>query len=183
VSEGAPVSYQSVCSRSTDSGKWHAYQVKWRAHQKRPFTKVFEFRTKTPESGDPERNGLWRAIFRPQFHSPKAFISPTHAASQHRKTISDQCLKPCWKNRLTLKLWRESPESERKSPTIPPPHHQGFWRKDRKYSGISEPTQGREHVCGKGSGVPYGIRTRAANVKGWCPRPLDERDKAGRRAQ
>ena len=25
-------------------------------------------------------------------------------------------------------------------------------------------------------GVPYGIRTRAANVKGWCPRPLDERD-------
>ncbi len=30
----------------------------------------------------------------------------------------------------------------------------------------------------KGLGVPYGIRTRAANVKGWCPRPLDERDAA-----
>ena len=28
----------------------------------------------------------------------------------------------------------------------------------------------------RGNGVPYGIRTRAANVKGWCPRPLDERD-------
>src|SRR6185312_12580839 len=25
-------------------------------------------------------------------------------------------------------------------------------------------------------GVPYGIRTRVTNVKGWCPRPLDERD-------
>ena len=26
-------------------------------------------------------------------------------------------------------------------------------------------------------GVPYGIRTRVAAVKGRCPRPLDERDK------
>ena len=25
-------------------------------------------------------------------------------------------------------------------------------------------------------GVPYGIRTRVTNVKGWCPRPLDEGD-------
>ena len=30
-----------------------------------------------------------------------------------------------------------------------------------------------------GPGVPYGIRTRVTNVKGWCPGPLDERD-AGR---
>ena len=29
-----------------------------------------------------------------------------------------------------------------------------------------------------GNGVPYGIRTRVTNVKGWCPRPLDERDMA-----
>ena len=26
----------------------------------------------------------------------------------------------------------------------------------------------------KGSGDPYGIRTRVAGVKGQCPRPLDE---------
>ena len=25
-------------------------------------------------------------------------------------------------------------------------------------------------------GIPYGIRTRVAAVKGRCPRPLDERD-------
>ncbi len=73
---------------------------------------------------------------------PKASISPTHAAPQHKKTISDQRVKPCWKNRPTLKLWRETLDSERKSPTIPPPHHQGFWRKARKCSGISKPTQG-----------------------------------------
>ncbi len=24
-------------------------------------------------------------------------------------------------------------------------------------------------------GSPYGIRTRAATLRGWCPRPLDER--------
>jgi hypothetical protein len=28
------------------------------------------------------------------------------------------------------------------------------------------------------TGVPYGIRTRVTNVKGWCPRPLDERDRS-----
>ena len=28
------------------------------------------------------------------------------------------------------------------------------------------------------TGVPYGIRTRVANVKGWSPGPLDERDGA-----
>ena len=36
------------------------------------------------------------------------------------------------------------------------------------------------NFVGHENGVPYGIRTRAANVKGWCPRPLDERDKAER---
>src|SRR5215472_3134034 len=28
------------------------------------------------------------------------------------------------------------------------------------------------------SGVPNGIRTRVTNVKGWCPRPLDDGDEA-----
>ena len=80
--------------------------------------------------------------FPPPVPLPQASISPTHAAAQHKKTISDQRVKPCWKNRPTLKLWRESPDSERKSPAIPPPHHQGFWRKARKYSGESKPAKG-----------------------------------------
>ena len=29
-------------------------------------------------------------------------------------------------------------------------------------------------------GIPYEIRTRVNNVKGWCPWPLDERDICGR---
>ena len=57
---------------------------------------------------------------------PQASVSPTHAAPQHQYIILDQRIKPCWKNRLTLRLWRESPDSERKSSTIPPSHHQGF---------------------------------------------------------
>ena len=28
----------------------------------------------------------------------------------------------------------------------------------------------------KNDGIPYGIRTRVAAVKGRCPKPLDERD-------
>ena len=31
---------------------------------------------------------------------------------------------------------------------------------------------------GCGSGIPNGIRTRVAALKGRCPRPLDDRDKA-----
>ena len=30
-------------------------------------------------------------------------------------------------------------------------------------------------------GVPYQIRTGVVTVKGWCPRPLDERDLFGTR--
>jgi hypothetical protein len=58
--------------------------------------------------------------FLPPVPFPPASISPTHAAPQHNKVHSDQHVKPCWKNQPTLKLWRESPDSERKSPTIPP---------------------------------------------------------------
>ena len=78
----------------------------------------------------------------PQVLFPQACILQTHAAPQHNKTDSDQCVKPWWRIRPTLRLWRESPDSERKSPTIPPSHHQGFWQKARKCSGISKPTQG-----------------------------------------
>jgi hypothetical protein len=35
------------------------------------------------------------------------------------KTISDQRVKPCWKNRPTLKHWREFAGSERKRRNIP----------------------------------------------------------------
>jgi hypothetical protein len=45
------------------SGKWGSNQGKCRPPGNRPFTKVFEFRTKMPKSGGPERIGLWRAIF------------------------------------------------------------------------------------------------------------------------
>ncbi len=31
----------------------------------------------------------------------------------------------------------------------------------------------------KKNGIPYGIRTRVAAVKGRCPKPLDERDASG----
>jgi hypothetical protein len=81
-------------------------------------------------------------IFPPPVPFPQASISPTHAASQHNEISVNQYVKPCWKNRPTLKLWRESPDSERKSLVIPPSHHQGFWQKARKYSGISKPTLG-----------------------------------------
>ncbi len=33
------------------------------------------------------------------------------------------------------------------------------------------------------NGVPYGIRTRVTNVKGWGPGPLDERDSAALRSE
>jgi hypothetical protein len=41
------------------------------------------------------------------------------------KTISDQRLKPCWKNRPTLKLWREFAGSEKKRRNVAPMRHQG----------------------------------------------------------
>lgn len=37
----------------------------------------------------------------------------------------------------------------------------------------------QSHRCDQGFfrlGIPYGIRTRAATLRGWSPRPLDERD-------
>jgi len=46
------------------SGKWGSNQADCRPRGNRPFTYVFEFRTKTPKSSGPERNGRRRAIFR-----------------------------------------------------------------------------------------------------------------------
>jgi hypothetical protein len=40
------------------------------------------------------------------------------------KTILDQCVTPCWKNRLTLKLWRDFAGSEKKRRNVAPMHHQ-----------------------------------------------------------
>jgi hypothetical protein len=49
---------------------------------------------------------------------------PNHAAPQHEKTILYQCVTPCWKNRLTLKLWRDFAGSEKKRRNVAPMHHQ-----------------------------------------------------------
>jgi hypothetical protein len=45
------------------------------------------------------------------------------------KTISNQRVKPCWKNRPTLKLWREPGDSEKKRRNIPLEHPQGHQTK------------------------------------------------------
>ena len=73
-----------------------------------------------PDAGQTSRlsvSGAKRSAlidFPPQVLFPQACISRTHAAPQHDKTNSDHPVKPCWKNRPTLKLWREfSPDSER----------------------------------------------------------------------
>ena len=42
------------------------------------------------------------------------------------------------------------------------------WILDSHQGGVFQPVDS--------DGVPYGIRTRVTNVKGWCPRPLDEGD-------
>jgi hypothetical protein len=45
------------------------------------------------------------------------------------KTISDQRVKPCWKNQPTLKLWRELGHSEKKRRNVPLEHPQGRQKK------------------------------------------------------
>jgi hypothetical protein len=45
------------------------------------------------------------------------------------KTISDQRVKPCWKNRPTLKLWREFADPEKKRQNISLEHPQGRQKK------------------------------------------------------
>ena len=66
-----------------------------------------------------------------QFLDPTA--PPVHLPTTlHRsidKTISDQRVKPYWKNRPTLKLWREFGDSERKCRNIPLEHPQGRQKK------------------------------------------------------
>jgi hypothetical protein len=45
------------------------------------------------------------------------------------KTISDQGVKPCWKNQSTLKLWSELGDLERKRRCVPLEHPQGRQKK------------------------------------------------------
>ncbi|MCA3415080.1 MAG: hypothetical protein INF84_10810 [Roseomonas sp.] len=45
------------------------------------------------------------------------------------ETILDQRVKPCWKNRPTLKLWREFADLEKKRRNIPLEHPQGRQKK------------------------------------------------------
>jgi hypothetical protein len=69
----------------------------------------------------------------PFFQFPAPTAPPVHfPTTLHRstaKTISDQSVKPCWKNRPTLKLWREFADSERKRRNIPLKHPQGRQKK------------------------------------------------------
>ena len=138
--------------RFGDASSGNTDQLQWPVHPLSTILNPFEDSGRLPRQKCRDLIGVPRerrtatqrraSDFPPPVPFPQASISPTHAAPQHNKTHSDQRLKPWWKNRPTLKVWRESPDSERKSPTIPPPHHQGFWRKARKCSGISKPTQG-----------------------------------------
>ena len=63
-----------------------------------------------------------------QFPGPTApaVHFPTTLHRSIAKTISDQRVKPCWKNRPTLKLWRELGDLERKRRNVAPMHHQGM---------------------------------------------------------
>jgi hypothetical protein len=54
---------------------------------------------------------------------------PTTLHRSINKAISDQRIKPCWKNRPTLKLWREFAVSEKKRRNIPLEHPQGRQKK------------------------------------------------------
>ena len=86
-------------------------------------------------------------------------------------------------NHSSRQPWRELARERAFSQNIPSPHQPREFQNPSENTGVLQGFEvGRACLC-QGNGVPYGIRTRAANVKGWCPRPLDERDKAGRRAQ
>ena len=69
----------------------------------------------------------------PFFQFPAPTAPPVHfPTTLHRsidKTISDQYVKPCWKNRPTLKLRREFGVSERKRRNAPLEHHQARQKK------------------------------------------------------
>ena len=73
--------------------------------------------------------------------------------------ISDQRLKPCWKNRPTLKLWREFTESERKRQNVTPMHLQGRQKKLCFQGGL-----GASRARGAGS-----ARWRLERAKGFEP--------------
>jgi hypothetical protein len=66
-----------------------------------------------------------------QFRAPTApaVHFPTTLHRSIAKTISDQRVKPCWKNRPTLKLWREFAASERKRRNVPLEHPQARQKK------------------------------------------------------
>ncbi len=79
------------------------------------------------------RGGLSNLAVQARFPLSAPTAPPVHfPTTLHRsiaKTTSDQCVKPCWKNRPTLKLWREFGVSERKRRNIPLEHPQGHQKK------------------------------------------------------
>jgi hypothetical protein len=54
---------------------------------------------------------------------------PTTLQRSIANTILDQRVKPCWKKRPTLKLWREFADSQRKRRNVPLEHHQARQKK------------------------------------------------------
>jgi len=71
--------------------------------------------------------------FSPLFPFPAPTAPPVHFPTTLHcsiaKTISDQRVKPCWKNRPTLKPWREFADSEKKHRNVPLERPQGRQKK------------------------------------------------------
>ncbi len=83
--------------------------------------------------GTPGKETSKTSGFSPAFPFSAPTAPPVHfPTTLHRsitKTISDQRVKPCWKNRPTLKLRREFAASERKRRNVPLEHPQGRQKK------------------------------------------------------
>jgi hypothetical protein len=111
--------------RFGDASSGNTDQLQWPVHPLSTILNPFEDSGRLPRQKCRDLIGVPRerrtatqrraSDFPPPVPFPQASISPTHAAPQHNKTHSDQRLKPWWKNRPTLKVWRESPDSETKA--------------------------------------------------------------------
>ena len=79
-------------------------------------------------------------------------------------------------NRPSRQVRRETGRRERFPASVPPSHPPACGRKPRKTCASRRGPPAGRRFASHGGGVPNGIRTRVTNVKGWCPRPLDDGD-------